>query len=179
MSLYRQGCQKVIQGGFASIFIYEVMRTICRRMPQSQQHRFYVVNGDLKNGKGFWQQPSEISYDSIAETSLLFAVAVSLLVIASLRGVIAQPQKEGITTNFIFLIDVSGSMLFDSTTPVTTAEGERITLFEALRKALIEIVKDERLIAPSSRVEFITFGTRVEEKSSWVKRLDTNTDKRI
>ena len=109
-------------------------------------------------------------------TSLLFAVAVSLLVIASLRGVIAQPQKEGITTNFIFLIDVSGSMLFDSNT-VTTAEGERITLFEALRKALIEIVKDERLIAPSSRVEFITFGTRVEEKSSWVKRLDTNTDR--
>jgi len=68
--------------------------------------------------------------------------------------------------NFIFLVDVSGSMVSKSTM-VTDDKGGTTTLFEALRLAVKNIVADERLIKSGSRIAFITFGTEVSEKTDW------------
>jgi Mg-chelatase subunit ChlD len=78
--------------------------------------------------------------------------------------------------NFIFLIDVSGSMLSKSTM-VTASDGRQVTLFEALRTALEQIVQDKRLIGPSSKVAFITFGTTVEPKTDWPTKLGSEEDR--
>lgn len=68
--------------------------------------------------------------------------------------------------NYIFLIDVSGSMV-TKRTMVTGAGGKQITLFEALRDALRAIVNDERVVPTNSKVSFITFGTAIQPKSDW------------
>ncbi len=72
--------------------------------------------------------------------------------------------------NFVFLVDVSGSMVLKSTM-VKGPDGKDITLFEALRSALKQMVEDNRLIGGASRVSFITFGTAVTEKSDWPTKL--------
>lgn len=78
--------------------------------------------------------------------------------------------------NFIFLVDVSGSMVSKSTM-VTDGSGGTITLFEALRKAVQNIVSDSRLIKQGSRISFITFGTTVSEKSDWPTSITTDEDR--
>lgn len=80
--------------------------------------------------------------------------------------------------NFIFLIDVSGSMLFKKEM-VRAADGTEVTLFEALRQALKQIVSDERLISTNSKVAFITFGTTINDKPTWpdtLKNSDVRND---
>lgn len=86
----------------------------------------------------------------------------------------AQEQQR--PANFVFLIDVSGSML-SKKTMVTASDGTQVTLFESLRQALKQIVEDPRLIGPGSKVAFVTFGTAITEKSSWPSRLDTPADR--
>lgn len=60
---------------------------------------------------------------------------------------------------------------------VTDASGNKVTLFESLRKAIREIVNDKRLIKKGSRVSFITFGTVVEEKKSWPSQINGPEDR--
>jgi hypothetical protein len=72
--------------------------------------------------------------------------------------------------NFVFLVDVSGSMVMKSTM-VKGPDGKDITLFEALRSALKQMVEDSRLIGPASQVSFITFGTAITEKADWPNKL--------
>jgi len=60
---------------------------------------------------------------------------------------------------------------------VTDGSGGTITLFEAMRKAVQNIVADSRLIKQGSRVSFITFGTTVSEKSDWPTSIDTDQDR--
>ncbi len=76
--------------------------------------------------------------------------------------------------NFIFLVDVSGSMVLKSTM-VKGPEGKDVTLFEALRSALKQMVEDNRLIGSASKVSFTTFGTQVIEKSDWPTKLTDST----
>lgn len=78
--------------------------------------------------------------------------------------------------NFIFLVDVSGSMV-SKTTIVTDAAGNKITLFEALRGAVRNIVSDGELIKQGSRVSFITFGTNVVEKTAWPATISSEEDR--
>lgn len=78
--------------------------------------------------------------------------------------------------NFIFLIDVSGSMVLKSTM-VTAADGTQITLFEALREALKQVAEDPRLINSKSRISFITFGTKIDEKTDWPTKLESAADR--
>ena len=78
--------------------------------------------------------------------------------------------------NFIFLIDVSGSMLFKSEM-VTARDGSQVTLFEALRQALVQIAQDQRLINSKSKISFVTFGTKITEKSDWPAKLSTDADR--
>lgn len=74
--------------------------------------------------------------------------------------------SEDRPANFIFILDVSGSMLFPGER-VKAQDGSLITLFEALRQALRQIVQDERLVTSGSKIAFITFGTTITEKSGW------------
>jgi Mg-chelatase subunit ChlD len=91
-----------------------------------------------------------------------------------------MPQESGRTityseerpANFVFLLDVSGSMLF-AREQVKSADGSLVTLFEALRQALKQIVQDERLVTPQSKISFITFGTQISEKNEWPTALPT------
>jgi hypothetical protein len=104
-------------------------------------------------------------------------VLASFLCIATLAGlapVVSAAEER--PANFIFLIDVSGSMLSKSTM-VTGADGQQITLFEALRQALKQIAQDERLIGSKSRTCFITFGTKITEMSDWPTKLETAADR--
>lgn len=78
--------------------------------------------------------------------------------------------------NFVFLIDVSGSMV-SKRTMVTGAGGKQVTLFEALRDALRAIVNDERVIPPSSKLSFITFGTAIEPKTGWPASISLPDDR--
>ena len=78
--------------------------------------------------------------------------------------------------NFIFLIDVSGSMLYKSEM-VTARDGSQVSLFEALRQALIQVAQDQRLINSKSKISYITFGTTVTEKSDWPAKLSTVADR--
>ncbi len=81
-----------------------------------------------------------------------------------------QPAIEQRASNFIFLIDVSGSIV-SKKTMVNSTFGAQITLFEALREALKRIVMDERLITTNSRISFITFGTTINDKAGWPESL--------
>ncbi len=78
--------------------------------------------------------------------------------------------------NFIFLVDVSGSMVMQKTM-VTDAAGNKITLFEALRQAVRNIIADNKLIKSGSRVSFITFGTTVSEKTAWPTTISSEEDR--
>ena len=97
-----------------------------------------------------WNQPVE---KIIALLAILFALLLCPAYAAEERPV-----------NFIFLIDVSGSMVLKSTM-VTAADGTQVTLFEALRQALKQVAADPRLMNPKSRISFVTFGTKITEKT--------------
>lgn len=85
-------------------------------------------------------------------------------------------EKNDRPINFIFLIDVSGSMV-TKRTMVTGAGGKQITLFEALRDALRAIVNDERVVPANSKVSFITFGTAIQPKSDWPATVSLPSDR--
>ena len=118
--------------------------------------------------------------------SLKFAgvILISLIFCLFLLPVPAQAQvadKQALLgeekpANFIFLVDVSGSMVSKSTM-VESDSGEKITLFEALRQALKQIVAAPGLIGARSKVCFITFGTRVAEKVDWPTTLDSKENR--
>ncbi len=73
--------------------------------------------------------------------------------------------------NFVFLLDVSGSIVSPRTN-VRAADGSTTTLFEALRQALKQIVSDQRLVSENSKIAFITFGTEITEKLDWPSQLN-------
>ncbi len=101
-----------------------------------------------------------------------------LTLICVFTAICPQPSicAEERPVNFIFLVDVSGSMVMKSTM-VTAANGSQVTLFEALRDALKQIVNDRRLIGAKSRVSFITFGTQITEKSTWPEQVQADSDR--
>ncbi|MBY0551770.1 MAG: VWA domain-containing protein [Candidatus Obscuribacterales bacterium] len=80
--------------------------------------------------------------------------------------------------NFIFLVDVSGSMVLPRTM-VKGADGSNITLFEALRAALKQIAQDPRILSSGSKVSFITFGTAINEKSDWPTNVNLAEDRSL
>lgn len=80
--------------------------------------------------------------------------------------------------NFIFLVDVSGSMVLPRTM-VKGADGSNITLFEALRAALKQIAQDPRILSSKSKVSFITFGTAINEKSDWPTSVNLAEDRSL
>lgn len=80
--------------------------------------------------------------------------------------------------NFIFLVDVSGSMVLPRTM-VKGADGANITLFEALRAALKQIAQDSRILSSNSKVSFITFGTAINEKSDWPASVKLTEDRSL
>lgn len=96
--------------------------------------------------------------NQLKKVRALFGVFVFFALITPALAVEERP------VNFIFLIDVSGSMVLKSTM-VTAADGTQVTLFEALRQALKQVAEDPRLINPKSRISFITFGTKITEKT--------------
>lgn len=102
----------------------------------------------------------------------LFFVFVSFY--ACSRPVSAQESglsySEDRPANFVFLLDVSGSIV-SPRTMVKAKDGSSITLFEALRQSLLQMVRDERLLSPNSKVGFVTFGTSVTEKKEWPSSL--------
>ena len=106
------------------------------------------------------------------------AALLSLVLITVFSSLVRCPAlaAEDRPVNFIFLIDVSGSMVLKSTM-VTAADGTQVTLFEALRQALKQVAEDERLINQKSRISFITFGTKITEKSDWPTKLETADDR--
>ncbi len=101
---------------------------------------------------------------------------IALLVILLSMLICPVLAAEERPVNFIFLIDVSGSMVLKSTM-VTAADGTQVTLFEALRQALKQVAEDPRLINPKSRISFITFGTKITEKTDWPSKLETAADR--
>jgi hypothetical protein len=105
----------------------------------------------------------------------LFAVFFILL-LPWLPAPAAQEQDNLRPANFIFLIDVSGSMLYKSEM-VPGRDGKPIFLFEALRQALQQIVSDEQLVGAKSKMAFITFGTAVTEKADWPSSAATSADR--
>jgi hypothetical protein len=102
---------------------------------------------------------------------LLNFLVLVVLLLSTTCACFAQNSAEVRPANFVFLVDVSGSML-SKKTMVPGADGQPITLFEALRTALRQIVMDERLLTPQSKVAFVTFGTAVNEKDAWPAKLD-------
>ena len=99
--------------------------------------------------------------------NILFALLLMLCTCFSAAPAADERERP---VNFIFLVDVSGSMVLKSTM-VKGPDGKDITLFEALRSALKQMVEDSRLIGGSSKVSFITFGTAVTEKTDWPTKL--------
>jgi hypothetical protein len=106
------------------------------------------------------------------------AALLSSLLIIVISSLMPGPvfAAEERPVNFIFLIDVSGSMVLKSTM-VTAADGTQVTLFEALRQALKQVAEDERLINQKSRISFITFGTKITDKTDWPTKLETTDDR--
>ncbi|HEY9717413.1 MAG TPA: vWA domain-containing protein [Trichormus sp.] len=102
----------------------------------------------------------------------IFAI-LSLLLLLAFIPAYAEEERP---TNFVFLLDVSGSMLYKSEM-VPAAGGQKVFLFEALRQALAQIVQDPRLIGPKSKACIITFGTQVAEKTDWPQQLPTAPDR--
>lgn len=107
-------------------------------------------------------------FKSLVTLALVFSIWIS-----AQPGWSASGDKP---VNFIFLVDVSGSMVSKSTM-VTDEKGAPITLFEALRAAVKNIVADSRLIRQGSRIAFITFGTDVTEKTDWPTSISTDEDR--
>lgn len=103
--------------------------------------------------------------------ALSAALAVALLLGSIMPAGAKAPEMRPV--NFIFLVDVSGSMVMKSTM-VRAQDGKNVTLFEALREALKQMVGERRLINSASRVIFITFGTEVKEKEDWPSTLDSD-----
>jgi len=101
------------------------------------------------------------------------ALLLACFLAAFITPVFAAEERP---VNFIFLIDVSGSMVLKSTM-VTASDGSQVTLFESLRQALKQVAADERLINPKSRISFITFGTKITEKTDWPSKLETAEDR--
>jgi hypothetical protein len=95
------------------------------------------------------------------------------LILSSFAPALADHDRP---VNFIFLLDVSGSMLYKSEM-VPSANGQKVFLFEALRQALAQTVQDPRLIGPLGKTCVITFGTKVDEKSNWPEQLETDADR--
>jgi len=104
---------------------------------------------------------------------LFLFVASYFAVVPIARSAQAASERP---VNFIFLIDVSGSMLYKSEM-VKASDGSQVTLFEGLRDALKQIVSDDRLIGSQSKISVITFGTDITEKSSWPTTLNTADDR--
>ncbi|MBX9720663.1 MAG: VWA domain-containing protein, partial [Candidatus Obscuribacterales bacterium] len=120
--------------------------------------------------------------------SRIFCVLILLLSVATAaafaQGETAKETAASATAynderpaNFVFLLDVSGSMV-SARTQVKAADGSNVTLFEALRQALEQIVKDDRLVSPKSKVAFITFGTAITEKNDWPSSLATSEERK-
>jgi hypothetical protein len=109
-------------------------------------------------------------------SSMMFSIAGVLLPASLMLAPAAFPppaqaaEERERPVNFVFLVDVSGSMVMKSTM-VKGPDGKDITLFEALRSALKQMVEDSRLIGPASQVSFITFGTAITEKADWPNKL--------
>ncbi|MBX9951566.1 MAG: VWA domain-containing protein [Candidatus Obscuribacterales bacterium] len=117
-------------------------------------------------------------------STMMFSLAQILLPAALLLAPVLAPsaalaaQERERPVNFIFLVDVSGSMVLKSTM-VKGPDGKDITLFEALRSALKQMVQDSRLIGPASQVSFITFGTAITEKADWPAKLADQTQRTV
>jgi len=108
---------------------------------------------------------------------LTVAVIVCLVFfILVARSMFAATASDDRPVNFVFLVDVSGSML-SRATMVKAKDGSQVTLFEALREALRQIANDDRLLGKSSKLSVITFGTVVNEKSSWPNSVQTTEDR--
>lgn len=103
---------------------------------------------------------------TICTVTILAAAAIFFFNSHRVSGQSDLTENSSSPANFIFMIDVSGSMV-DRDNDVLSGNGARISLFEALRSALQAIIADERLVARNSRVAVITFGTEVREKSGW------------
>jgi uncharacterized protein YegL len=103
-------------------------------------------------------------------------VAISLLFALAIQAVYCATSTDDRPVNFIFLIDVSGSMLYKSEM-VKAKDGSQVTLFEALREAMRQIASDERLVGKASKLSIITFGTVVNEKDTWPKTVQTAEDR--
>ncbi|MCC7527152.1 MAG: VWA domain-containing protein [Candidatus Melainabacteria bacterium] len=124
--------------------------------------------GEALNSPGdAWRRPYMLCTCFCALMFSLFAFVVPSALFAP--AAFAAEERER-PVNFVFLVDVSGSMVLKSTM-VKGPDGKDITLFEALRSALKQMVDDSRLIGTASRVSFITFGTAVTEKSDWPTKL--------
>lgn len=106
------------------------------------------------------------------------AIFALLLLLCTVFCAAFAAEERDRPVNFIFLVDVSGSMVMKSTM-VKGPDGKDITLFEALRSALKQMAEDSRLIGSSSRVSFITFGTAVTEKSDWPTNLANAADRSV
>lgn len=104
------------------------------------------------------------------------AIFALLLLLCTVFCASFAAEERDRPVNFVFLVDVSGSMVMKSTM-VKGPDGKDITLFEALRSALKQMVEDNRLIGSSSRVSFITFGTAVTEKADWPTKLVNAADR--
>ncbi|MFN8657943.1 MAG: vWA domain-containing protein [Candidatus Obscuribacterales bacterium] len=129
------------------------------------------------------------SYRHLVTLAFVLAASISLLLpwqdSAPAYGQVGEPsttlspgpsESAERPINYIFLIDVSGSMV-SKRTMVTGAGGKQVTLFEALRDALRAIVNDERVIPPNSKLSFITFGTAIEPKSDWPASIASPDDR--
>lgn len=114
------------------------------------------------------------AFVALLKLCVIALAAWSFILFSCLPAAAADERERPV--NFIFLVDVSGSMVM-KTTMVKGPDGKDITLFEALRSALRQMVEDNRLIGGSSRVSFITFGTAVTEKSDWPTKLANAADR--
>lgn len=100
----------------------------------------------------------------------------SVFLIAAISLPLPAMAQQERPVNFIFLVDTSGSMVMKSTM-VSSSGGQQITLFEALRQALVQLVQDKRLISSTSRVAFVTFGTQINEKTDWPSKIASDEDR--
>ncbi len=136
-------------------------------------------HGKVFHGAG----KSNIIMASMRMNQIRLLQATALLILLAVSAAILPVGAKSAETinrpaNFIFLVDVSGSIVSPKTM-VKMPDGTTITLFECLRQALVQIVKDERLIGPSSKVAFITFGTAITEKSAWPNKLENAADRHV
>jgi len=103
-------------------------------------------------------------------SSLMFSLLALLAPAAIFAPAALAAEDRERPVNFIFLVDVSGSMVMKSTM-VKGPEGKDISCSKPCDAALKQMVQDNRLIGTASKVSFITFGTAVTEKSDWPTKL--------